>query len=529
MRIRWNRTGLSHHDEIPSYDGLFRRNGTVQSAYYCPSCGSELYGEWKYTLFFNFNKCKALMIQKLVAQSAPEYRMLQDEAEDFSRITVCPICGGELKHSAGFFIQNDLTTDDVQFFKNPTCRNSLRPRGSHAVPLMSLSEVFDYLREQRIAEDRKSAAEAARQLLAEYREEALKAGAAQDFSSRPSDLRDYFLPIIQLECGILSLMEYLPELYFQRIGMARRAQEARACQFREQMEPLDEIRRAITAVQKTLKEMEYLPEPDSALQKPAAPVPPNLKLPVFPHWFKIRSQNAQLTRQYEEARDQYEKSSRQYLEALSREEKENRQKKQADLEAAQSELSQLRQEYNSRFSLVSHEISRWDTSASPEFAALYAIESEIQTAQQILKEMVMTLNRFYSWGILYPKYHNLSAAAAFYEYLFTGRCSSLKGTDGAYNLYEGECRSHVISPELPPLLDEPGEKKQGLYILGEKFKEESAILKPLLSRLETACSHGLSADSSYRAAADAYYDRFRKQLTSDSDYLNQNQRRLCFP
>ena len=44
------------------------------------------------------------------------------------------------------------------------------------------------------------------------------------------------------------------------------------------------------------------------------------------------------------------------------------------------------------------------------------------------------------------------AIASFYEYLMAGRCTSLEGTGGAYNLYENEIRMNQIISQLDTVI-----------------------------------------------------------------------------
>ena len=53
MRIKWNKLGLTHQEIKNIVSGLTHRNSTVTAVYFCPECGAEIYGEWKYTLFYN--------------------------------------------------------------------------------------------------------------------------------------------------------------------------------------------------------------------------------------------------------------------------------------------------------------------------------------------------------------------------------------------------------------------------------------------------------------------------------------------
>lgn len=64
------------------------------------------------------------------------------------------------------------------------------------------------------------------------------------------------------------------------------------------------------------------------------------------------------------------------------------------------------------------------------------------------------LDDLYTCTILHPKYRNFVAAASFYDYFDTGRCSSLEGANGAYATYEMESRLDKIISRLDQVLNE---------------------------------------------------------------------------
>ncbi len=71
------------------------------------------------------------------------------------------------------------------------------------------------------------------------------------------------------------------------------------------------------------------------------------------------------------------------------------------------------------------------------------------------KENTKTLlNKLYSKNIIFPKYRNFAAIAQIYEYLLSGRCDQLEGTNGAYNLYESELRQNIIIDKLDEIINQ---------------------------------------------------------------------------
>ena len=58
------------------------------------------------------------------------------------------------------------------------------------------------------------------------------------------------------------------------------------------------------------------------------------------------------------------------------------------------------------------------------------------------------LKKLYSKDIVYPKYRNFIAMTQICEYIESGRCYTLEGPDGAYNLFESELRQNIIVNNL---------------------------------------------------------------------------------
>ena len=58
------------------------------------------------------------------------------------------------------------------------------------------------------------------------------------------------------------------------------------------------------------------------------------------------------------------------------------------------------------------------------------------------------LEAHYANSPIFPKYHNFIAVAQILEYFESGRCDTLAGADGAYNLYESELRQNIIIAHL---------------------------------------------------------------------------------
>lgn len=86
-------------------------------------------------------------------------------------------------------------------------------------------------------------------------------------------------------------------------------------------------------------------------------------------------------------------------------------------------------------------------------------EQELDVAQLKLSEVESMLKTLYSMRIngivcIHPNYQGLVPVTVIYGYFDTGRCSSLRGYEGAYNLYEDERIKGIIINQLDDIKKE---------------------------------------------------------------------------
>ena len=115
-----------------------------------------------------------------------------------------------------------------------------------------------------------------------------------------------------------------------------------------------------------------------------------------------------------------------------------------------------------------------------------AIKREYETSckeiESVKKELSDTLTKsqevlsdLYSLDVVYPKYRNMIAMVTISEYLESGRCSTLEGPDGAYNLYELELRQNIIIDKLDTIISQLDQVKENQYKLYQKVNEANEI------------------------------------------------------
>ncbi len=100
---------------------------------------------------------------------------------------------------------------------------------------------------------------------------------------------------------------------------------------------------------------------------------------------------------------------------------------------------------------------------------------------RVRHELEYALITFYHQNIIYPKYRNFVAVTTIYEYLASGRCDTLEGADGAYNLYEMELRQNIIIGQLSSVLDSLEQIKNNQFTLYKEITEANQKSADLLS------------------------------------------------
>ena len=100
--------------------------------------------------------------------------------------------------------------------------------------------------------------------------------------------------------------------------------------------------------------------------------------------------------------------------------------------------------------------------------------------QAVLTTLTNALNKLYAQDIIFPKYRNLVAIASIYEYLASGRCDKLEGSDGAYNLYEMELRQNIVIGQLSRIINNLERIKMNQYALYQELQQTNALVNKIV-------------------------------------------------
>jgi len=116
---------------------------------------------------------------------------------------------------------------------------------------------------------------------------------------------------------------------------------------------------------------------------------------------------------------------------------------------------------------------------------------ELSRQNKSLNSLENALDEMYSMNIIFPKYRNLVAISAIYEYLASGRCSQLEGRDGAYNIYEMELRQNIVIGQLSTIINNLEMVKENQFTLYQEITKANATVDGLLKEMKEAKTYSM--------------------------------------
>ena len=175
------------------------------------------------------------------------------------------------------------------------------------------------------------------------------------------------------------------------------------------------------------------------------------------------------------------------------------------------------------------------------------LEANIRETERQLESSRGMLDKIYSADIIHPKYRNLGAVSALYEYVDTSQCYQLEGPDGGYRLLENDIRLDRIVLKMNDVisrLDSIHDTQYRLYdAVVESRRRTESLLESVSRDVEAAAASsreavGRLAEGAKRIEANGrliayntertqkeleYFNRMRYQL-GDYDRVWNNRR-----
>jgi len=338
---------------------------------------------------------------------------------------------------------------------------------------------------------------------------AMKPGAVAAIKGDGKQLKEYISNLLKLEMNIFFLEKRLPQLYHQKKKYDRAANFA---MYSPRMVLKQDVLDAERKYNDCLNKQRQYQEGNLPAARPVAPAEPAYKIPGLFNKNKVLQENESLKETYQTALAAYEEALRQY---------------EAEKERllAEAEVSvKMAKEAWEALKTKADNFTPDETGSLPEVQFKTMMDQELENAEHLLRSMYQIRNELYSFNVIFDKYQNPVALSTFYEYLMAGRCTSLEGTDGAYNIYEQEIRADRIIDQLDEVITQLGEIKSNQYMI---YQELCTVNQNLdrLNQTTAAISESIqtiekNVDTiAYNSTVTAYYSKMNAELTNALGYM----------
>lgn len=365
-------------------------------------------------------------------------------------------------------------------------------------------------------------------------------------------IKQFLLNIIRIETDILAISKRLPIIHFeqQEYELGKNQNELSSYE-----EKLNEIKENLSTKRAAKNNYElqqsnwkhyyeklldtkgdYSPKPFP--EKPSEPI---LEKPGLFNKKKVMASNAEKTKEYEQLTAEWEANVKEIeeenkrLEALKKaaiEEAEVEAKEMAQSEK-QKHLAALEKECTDLEVQIAETEGELDRKKQQlEKAGFVNIwDAEVQSAEETLHALVNAKKVYDDSNIIFGKYRDIVAYATFYEYFETGRCDSLTGPTGAYNMYEAEIRQNMIIAQLSEVITSLEEIKQNQYMIYSVVNDMNHELSRLNTSMKSVVNslnsiqHDVSNISknseviAYNTEVTAYYSKRNAELTNALGFL----------
>lgn len=485
----------------------------------CPNCCRKLYTQWIYFEAIPFGNRERLDYEILeslesLERLANRHKMLcKEEKDQFSIINrkekKCPVCGSPLVGVISKSRTNSLHAGNLRAFDMFYSKN-----------VREIDLLFDELLKEwppkvdtSLAPDYAESKLRTFDILNSRAKDETKLLDAQSILSNTEQLKKYIHSLLVLESGILSIQKRLKSLYEQRYINdfdVRIINQTPIVETTHRIEKdSQEFVLASQEYQNSLNQLDIhrsaRPTPVE-IPEPLQPVKPEYKTPGFFNKKKVLAENEALESKYIQELQEYERKSAQRLLDIEKRTKEAEERYQIELQHLEKTAKE--KEEKMRSFDVSSKIYTPSSPAEicPEKATQKILAAEIEQTENLLSDMYKARNNMYAANVVFGKYRDIVAIATFYEYLMSGRCTTLEGPSGAYNLYEAEIRADMIISKLSEIEKTLKKIEHSQYMIYSQLTE----MNRTLSRIESTMKAAYSAISNIEANTNNMSDYLEK-------------------
>ena len=140
------------------------------------------------------------------------------------------------------------------------------------------------------------------------------------------------------------------------------------------------------------------------------------------------------------------------------------------------------------------------------------ITEKVSALKLAIHADILKLHQLYEANIIHPKYRGLIPVSMFYDYVDTGRCSTLTGHEGAYNIYESELRDQIISDKLDRLNNNIQGMQKSMYFFSTRMQSALKTISQNMITSADQINSSFAALNSKYSSLQSSTDGILKQL-----------------
>ena len=544
--------------------GEWDSDSVYAHAFMCENCGHEYYVDWrdrhvsfyyssytknnipKYSSGYSlsevqqrFNRCEE-RFKQFPCTNREQYSEIWDEFEAFTKSsdkTRCPVCDAAWKRAPHTF----ATTWVGSMHRSEDLRKDHSQEAHQAV----IDKLFARIHAERVNAHKKIAEEKVISFETSMPALDLDVGLATAVSlDSPKALMRYIAKILTLETNLVSLKKWLEVLYQKDLSAAEAVKECVLFAQKDATAKLKEFQRSL----KVLHSMDPVADVKRESIKrrevtyPALPKEPIYEKPNFFNKKKVEAENEQKRQSFEIAKLEYSRLLAQctHQQKIYDDEYEMQVK---HAEAAYlCKCDEARARHKAAIADCMDAIIEWEQKRdfcttpaflgnTPEKFLKDILDADIAQAEDLFKRTYQARNQLYSCNVIFGKYRNPVALATFYEYLMAGRCTTLEGPTGAYNMYEGEIRANMVISQLSEVINNLEKIRENQFTIYSQLSSMNSELHQLNSTMvnaanelrdikeHTAAISENTAVIAHNTAATAYYAKKTAELTDALGYM----------
>lgn len=137
-------------------------------------------------------------------------------------------------------------------------------------------------------------------------------------------------------------------------------------------------------------------------------------------------------------------------------------------------------EYENQKKAYDLEIEQEQKRVQSENNIITYLQQEVSTLNKQIVHSNNCLKAIYDKNIIFPKYRNFVMMSAIYEYFCSGRCETLEGHEGAYNILENEIRLDRIIIQLDNVINQLEQIRNNQYMIYDAIQESNRTLNEIL-------------------------------------------------